>query len=468
MANLQSLIDEINRYRQAFGLGFRVLGNDTAQSLQSELANLKRELINLQTSQNYQVWKKSTSTPQTLRPLPSILPASTYQYQPTATTPTIPTTIPTVSQQDLEKQVAIRGIYALSLENSFAKGQIGQDFVKSALEQFDNAGYIEPNYYQDIAKAYPSLFEAETTPTMISYGGKQYSLGEFNALSPFLMQEIQNQQERELQTGQLARTKQLEFASGLYSGLTGGDTTENQALQTQYAQAWETNRNSLISQFTQPSDWISRWQVENQRNPYTLPQPQQWSDVVQREMVNVQNAEALEKTIRARRNDPADPLFYANLHQPKNEEEQLAAIAYLYAPQTARKKLQEAQIGLMQEQSANILQEGFAPGTYSGSMGWAMPKSESTPNPTTPPSPAWLPQYVEGQTAGQPIKQLPMRTPSGQQWGQTPWSVQQGLSGYLNWAGGRPMEDVISQMNMMSAQPVAGAGQTRWTPTRIR
>lgn len=84
----------------------------------------------------------------------------------------------------------------------------------------------------------------------------------------------------------------------------------------------------------------------------------------------------------------------------------------------------------------------------------------------TPPAPPWLSQFVPSQVAGQPITQAPIRTPSGQQWAATPWSVQQGLAGYADFAGYRPIEDILAHMYQMQPATPRGAGYQTWQPVR--
>jgi len=72
--------------------------------------------------------------------------------------------------------------------------------------------------------------------------------------------------------------------------------------------------------------------------------------------------------------------------------------------------------------------------------------------PSAPPAPEWLPQFAPGQVAGQTMQRLPVKTPSGQQWGRTPWSVREGLAGYMDWRGGRDYRDMLEQMAMMQTE----------------
>jgi len=82
----------------------------------------------------------------------------------------------------------------------------------------------------------------------------------------------------------------------------------------------------------------------------------------------------------------------------------------------------------------------------------------------TPPAPEWLPQFAETQIAGQPITKARTRTPSGQLYAQTPWSVREGLRGYTEWAGYRPYSEILEHMLMMQPEAPMGAGRVRWQP----
>ena len=83
-----------------------------------------------------------------------------------------------------------------------------------------------------------------------------------------------------------------------------------------------------------------------------------------------------------------------------------------------------------------------------------------------PSVPSWLPQFAPGvgklTPAGTELTKVPIKVPSGQLWSRTPWSVQQGLAGYADWAMGAPgvmsYEDLMAQQAMM--QPVTPAGVT--------
>ena len=86
----------------------------------------------------------------------------------------------------------------------------------------------------------------------------------------------------------------------------------------------------------------------------------------------------------------------------------------------------------------------------------------------TPPTPEWLPQFAAGQVAGQPITKGRITTPSGQQWISTPWSVREGLRGFAEFSGFRPMGDILDQMAMMQPRRGGRVGGTQWQPAQQR
>lgn len=86
--------------------------------------------------------------------------------------------------------------------------------------------------------------------------------------------------------------------------------------------------------------------------------------------------------------------------------------------------------------------------------------------PTTPPAPPGLSRFVPSQVTGQPITRAPTTTPSGQQWAATPWSTQEMLRGYTQYAGYRPFEDVLGHMRQMLPAMPPGVGRKYYTPAR--
>lgn len=112
--------------------------------------------------------------------------------------------------------------------------------------------------------------------------------------------------------------------------------------------------------------------------------------------------------------------------------------------------------------------EGFEwyPPTPGENLVMTLPQETAITQPATPPAPEWLPTFVPQLTAGEPIEPYPITTPSGQLWSQTPYSVRQGLAGYADWAGYRPIEDVLEHLYMMQPKDVTPV--RRWTAAYAR
>jgi len=74
--------------------------------------------------------------------------------------------------------------------------------------------------------------------------------------------------------------------------------------------------------------------------------------------------------------------------------------------------------------------------------------------------------------AGQPIEKLRTKISSGQMWGLTPYSQQQGLAGYIDWAAGgvkgapASYRDYLGEMSRM--QPKTPYSFQYWRPIRQR
>ncbi len=205
---------------------------------------------------------------------------------------------------------------------------------------------------------------------------------------------------------------------------------ESDARQTGW-QAYTSEAEKRLNQLTKPADWITRWQVQNSLRYY----PQE------------------------------SPKWYQakfNIDQAR-EQTNLAA--------------QQLQSGVITpQQYEGRVQNYFA--TVSEGTPWitaqqqAVASGERLANwgerrPSAPPVPAWLPAFAPGQT-GEEITKENIPTPSPQLWARTPWSVQEGLRGYTEWAGGRSLQDIEDEMRMMQVRgPGAGTRQS-WQTARQR
>lgn len=86
--------------------------------------------------------------------------------------------------------------------------------------------------------------------------------------------------------------------------------------------------------------------------------------------------------------------------------------------------------------------------------------------PPPPPTPPWLTKFAPWLTPGQPITRGRVATPSGQMWAGVTPSERAGLGGYLEWAGGRPLEDIEAHMAMMRPETPRGIAGRQWRPVR--
>ena len=214
--------------------------------------------------------------------------------------------------------------------------------------------------------------------------------------------------------------------------------------------AFESARQSILGSLSAPSDWIKRWEVQNAPNPYT-PQPQSQLEQKQSELSDTetranmfdQMADEAEKLVTELSSNQdygaGTPNEATVLTQARND-----ITNYRNAAQAER-----ARAGVFQTDVTYLQGQPQPVPSQAGGRGNA-------------PSPAWLPMFAPGQRTGRAITKENVATPSAQQWTATPWSVQQGLSGYLDWAGYRPMADILGDMARML--PNAPGGGARWSP----
>ena len=182
-------------------------------------------------------------------------------------------------------------------------------------------------------------------------------------------------------------------------------------------ESYDDYKRRLLSELTQPSDWINRWMV--QQTGGTTQQRAQESAV-----------QAYQEQIGGWQEKMAvDP--QADLLARVKENEQI---------------IESILTGNLDEMGRPIKQ----------------------PTQATPSAPAWLQQFTPGQTAGQPITKGVVTQPSMQQWASTPWSQRQGLSGYMDWAGQQSYRDMLDRMAMALPETPRGAGATRWSPAAQR
>ncbi len=226
------------------------------------------------------------------------------------------------------------------------------------------------------------------------------------------------------------RRWELEF------GLSQGEfqlRQQQQAWQQQRAgqaspEGFEEFRRRLLGELNQPEDWITRWMVANPRSEQHGARQQ---ELMAEQIIGFEERlESLPPGDRGEQFETPEGLEFA----PSELEERI--LASLLDKQATLAEFQAASLGAPAEP------------------------------PRTPLAPAWLPQFAPSQVAGQPITRGAVRTPSLQQWARTPWSVRQGLSGFAEFAGGRPLQDILEHAQMMA--PSTPAGGSRWRAARQR
>ena len=263
---------------------------------------------------------------------------------------------------------------------------------------------------------------------------------------------LQNESQRmQSETAIEKQRNELELIKGR-SFPFGDEAGRRRAFQEATAGAFESARQSILASLSSPSDWIKRWDVQNAPNPYT-PQPVSATEQAQSQLSNTetrakmfdQMADESEKLVNTLANDPS----------------------YGVGPNSPIEAgvLTQARADVANYRNAANAERGNLP-AYQSDVTYLQGQPQPVPSQLggrgSAPAPGWLPMFAPGQQAGRPITRENVATPSAQQWSSTPWSVQQGLSGYLDWAGYRPMADVLG--NMAQMLPNAPGGGSRWSP----
>lgn len=237
------------------------------------------------------------------------------------------------------------------------------------------------------------------------------------------------------------------------------------------AKSWDAIRSQILGSLTEPSDWITRWNLVNQRNPFAR-QPQTDYEHLQSNLNQAKNEAAywnaikesmpnseyvgntavgvgLKTTVPVTKYDERNDIEYT-VQQEVTGARALAELAAKDATNWAA----QAQAEL----------DNYGNFDYGASSPEDIAAEQRRKQP--PPAPYWLPKFAPGQTEGRPISKENIPTPSGQQWLSTPWSERQGLAGYTEWAGFRPFRDILESMAM--AQPNTPSAGRGWRPAQQR
>src|SRR3990167_7807605 len=239
-------------------------------------------------------------------------------------------------------------------------------------------------------------------------------------------------------TNELERYKQAQSLSrgqeGLYAlnnqRMAGQAAGEERA---RMASTYEDRRQRLLSELTSPRDWITRWQVGAQQNPYAQ-EPNTTSPAQSKR----QGADYWTNVLGGAMENPGILNSYGVTMQ------QLEDIQQQYMQNALDLENQEKTNPWYPEES--------------------QPAAQALPN-----APGWLSQYAPGLQSGQQISKQFVPTPGGQQLTSASRPQLEGLLGYGQWAG-MPWQDVkdIADEAALMQPRTPKSGNTRWKPRTQR
>ena len=129
--------------------------------------------------------------------------------------------------------------------------------------------------------------------------------------------------------------------------------------------------------------------------------------------------------------------------------------------------------------TAEAVEQPYPPGPYPVTMpgtekeAWRLHFASQPPGPgpaavrpTGPQAPEWLPEFVPGLEAGQPITKQRTTLASGQQWGRTPWSQREMLGGFLEWASPKGIPTLRDYEELVRQQLPKPTPKARVRPAR--
>jgi len=243
------------------------------------------------------------------------------------------------------------------------------------------------------------------------------------ALLPITQWEAQQRQQQQFQTGQGQwenAMRQAIRASSQRDESIGAQGSQDMA------NIYEQVKQEILSTLTQPSDWITRWELQNKPNPYTS---QTGGAAIAQEKIE----------------------------QLMEQESEIGAKLGV-VPETQWKGAPEYyQLKAVQAELEQLKGE------------WAEPPAPKQARvASTPPAPAWLSRMVPSQIRGQPITKTALAPPSGQSLTRLTPTESAGMAGYADWAGGMSWNDLMNMTRMMQPQMPTGAGRTQWAAARQR
>ncbi len=226
-----------------------------------------------------------------------------------------------------------------------------------------------------------------------------------------------------------------------------GNLTDIKA-QFQMELQFEKDRNALINAL--PSDdWIRRWTMTNQPNPYRAARLDREQRTVGSQLQA--GVTALESTLD---------------RQTAEVQNLTVQVANMFQTGDTSTAFDQAADKLAKARETRTATYDLWNKTKKESEDWTPQPPEAVAQPY-PNAPEWLPQYVPGLAAGQMITKQNIPTPSGQQLTRMPVSQAGQLGSYADWAanytGQRQWKDILGEAKLV--QPTTPFGRTRWQPS---
>ncbi len=282
-----------------------------------------------------------------------------------------------------------------------------------------------------------------------------------------LAQQQFRSQQMDVQIAQQNRLQQ-QLVSGVQGR--GGDRR-------QQAADWQQRRDTLLGVLDPNLDWIQKFQLEGQTNPFA-PGEETLEDEIKQVEGELGAYDRAYQRIQKRLKDPDDPLTLGTalldpaLREGQRGTEFGGAQAQALQIIQGRKDLTEKLINLESE-AAGVTPEQFqmlsgrnAPmqevraGVGNIPRAPREPRDREPPRPTTPATPDWLRTLYP--QLGENISKITPIALSGQAFGRLDPSQRQQWQGFVNWAGGSA-QDLLAQTQRRLPQPTRG---TRAAPAR--
>lgn len=237
--------------------------------------------------------------------------------------------------------------------------------------------------------------------------------------------------------------------------------------QEQRGKLWEDWRKRMLGSLDPDRDWMQRYQLEQQRNPY---QVQETSMVEQAAIYKTKLALSKKEFGRQQQILAGMPAGEFVPQTPK-QASAFGALVRETQKQTALQNwIKEAEASPEYQEEIGRAGIGEVP-----EGGWGMvsreaieaaggvPMPSEPARPTTPATPSWMRELYP--QMGAHVEKRELAPLSGQFWGRMKPSERAQWWGYAKWAGGKPEDLLWQTQQMLPRQPRIAGG---WAPARQR